>query len=371
VAVSVSTAFLLSVLSASAVALVQAQRAARSAERERVVKEFVADVFRINSRVNPVNAALRPASPVSLLEGGAQLIQQRFAGQPDMQAELFAVVGGVFSDMGAYKLAADYSTHRIEALNLSHADNIEQAKALLVLAQALYQGGKYADAEVRLRRVMELAKDDMPVRLDALVVLARLFIGQERLQEAEQVVKELESQVKVGVTAPIVQAWTLFNRAVLLDSQNHFDQSLPLLKQAITQALNAEGSLSLSAVDMRLHAAGMLRQKFNFKLAREYFDAADKALRELGGAHELRADYRSALFAYFLFGYSAISGTEATNEMLKYRARLVANSGPIRRHWAAAVRVQLQHLQEGVRWGRQREGIAAGPRLGFDGCRAS
>jgi serine/threonine protein kinase len=329
VAVSATSAVLIAVISGSAVAVVQAQKAARSAEREQVVREFVADVFRVNSRVNPVNAAMRPATPARLLEDGAELIQQRFKGQPDMQAELFGVVGGVFSDMGAYKLAAEYATHQIEAMNLLPADNLAQARALLGLAQALYLAGRYADAEVRLRRVLELTQTELAVRLDALVLMARLHLIQEHRKEADLVVQQLESQVKAGAASPTVKAWTLFTRADLLDSGNHFDQALPMLKTAIEQALSAEGPLSLSAVAMRMSTAEMLAQKFNFQSAREHFAAAEKALRELGGVHELRADYRSATFAYFLWGYSAISADEAIAEMLKSRARLAANGGPI------------------------------------------
>jgi tetratricopeptide (TPR) repeat protein len=329
VGVSAVTAVLIAVLSGSAVALVQAQRAARASERERVVREFVADVFRVNSHVNPVNAAMRPASPVSLLEGGAQLIQQRFSGQPDMQAELFGVVGGVFSDMGAYKLAVDYSVRKIEALSLMRADDIEQARALLTLAQALFDGRRYVDAELRLRRAIALARNDLPLRLDALAMLAHLQLDQEHLKEAQATTQELESQVKAGVASPLVRAWTMFVRAALLESQNHFDQALPLYRQAINLALGAEGPLSLAAIAMRFEFTDSLVKQFNFKLARETHDDADKALRQLGGAHEIRANARSASFAYFLWGYSAISATEATAQMQRSRASLTATELPV------------------------------------------
>jgi serine/threonine-protein kinase len=329
VGVSAVTAVLIAVLSGSAVALVQAQRAARASERERMVREFVADVFRINARVNPVNAAMRPASPVSLLEGGAQLIQQRFAGQPDMQAELFAVVGGVFSDMGAYKLAADYSTHRIEALNLSHADNLEQARALLTLAQALFDNHKYADAEVRLRKVLDMSKDELPLRLDALVLLTRLQLGLEHLKEAQAAQQALETQVKGGSASPIVKAWSVFLQASILERQNHFEQTLPLYQQAIDQAQIAEGPLSTTAISMRLPAAFRIMQHANYKLARQYFDEAEKALRQLGGAHEVRASFEAAEFTTNLFSYASITPSEAIDQISHDRALLAASNLPI------------------------------------------
>lgn len=345
VAVSAGSAVLVAVLSASAVAVVQAQRAAQSAERERVVREFVADVFRVNSRVNPSNAAMRPASPVKLLEVGAQLIQQRFRGQPDMQAELFGVVGGVFSDMGAYKLSVDYSVRKIEALNLMRASDAEQARALLTLAQALADDRRYADAELRLRRAIELAQHDVTLRLNALTLLARLQLMQEHLKQAEETTRELESQVKAGVASPLVQAWTVFDRAAILESQNHFDQALPLYQQAINLALGAEGPLSLAAIAMRFEVSESIVKQFNFQLARETHAAADKALRELGGAHEIRANYRSALFTYFLWGYSGMSATEATNQMLRSRASLLATEVPVPDWFVPKIDMRLAAIQ--------------------------
>lgn len=329
VGVSAVTAVLIAVLSGSAVALVQAQRAARASERERVVKEFVADVFRINSHVNPANAAMRPASPVSLLEGGAQLIQQRFAGQPDMQAELFGVVGGLFSDMGAYKLAADYSMHRIEAMNLSHADNVEQAKALLILAQALFDNHKYLDAEVRLHEVLELSKNELPVRLNAMVLLTRLQLGLEHLKEAQFAEQELETQIKDGVASPIVKAWSVFLKASILERQNHFEQTLPLYQQAIDQALIAEGPLSTTAISMRNIAIFRLIQHEKLKQAREYFNEADKALRQLGGVHEVRASLVSAAYYSDLYSYGALSAKEAVQRLSNEREKLAASSLPV------------------------------------------
>jgi tetratricopeptide (TPR) repeat protein len=345
VGVSAVTAVLIAVLSGSAVALVQAQHAARASERERVVREFVADVFRVNSRVNPVNAAMRPESPVKLLEGGAQLIQQRFRGQPDMQAELFGVVGGVFSDMGAYKLAADYSVRKIEALNLMPADDIEQARALLALAQALLNDRRYVDAVLRLRRAIELARNEQALRLDAMALLARLQLMQEHLKEAQATAQELESQVKAGKASPLVQAWTVFIRAAILESQNHYEQAQPLYRQAIHLAVAAEGPLSLAAIAMRFEFTESLVKQFNFKLARETYAEADKALRELGGAHEIRANYRSAMFAYFLWGYSAISATEATEQMQRGRASLSATVVPVPDWFIPKIDMRLAAIQ--------------------------
>ncbi len=331
VSVSAAAAVLVAVLGGSGVAVLQAQRATRSAERERVVKEFVADVFRVNSRVDPNNAALRPASTQALLEGGAQLIQQRFAGQPELQAELYGVVGGVFSDMGAYKLAADYATKRVEALVLLRADRNEQAKALIALGQALFDEGKFSDAEPRARRAVEVSRRAGEVRLDALVLLAK---SQSALQHHDTValtLDELEAELTGrGTKASAARAWAMALRARELVVRNRFDEALPMYERAIETALLAEGPLSTTAIAMRLSLAQRLAETPYADQAQAPFDAALSAMHKLGGAHEIRAAFASAAFAFTRYiNFRQIKPTEAIAVIERSCALLMASNLPI------------------------------------------
>jgi eukaryotic-like serine/threonine-protein kinase len=331
VGVSAVAAVLVAVLTGSGVAVLQAQRATRSAERERVVKEFVADVFRVNSRVDPNNAALRPTSTQALLEGGAQLIQQRFTGQPELQAELYGVVGGVFSDMGAYKLAADYATKRIEALVLLRADRNEQAKALIALGQALFDEGKFSDAEPRARRAAELSQREADVHLDALVLLAK---SQSALQHHDTValaLDELEAELtRRGTKASAVRAWAMALRARELVVRNKFDEALPMYHQAIVMALLADGPLSTAAIAIQLSLARRLADTPYAVLAQIHFDAALLAMHKLGGAHEIRAAFASAEFAFKRYiSFRQIKPTEAIAVIERSRELLMSSNLPI------------------------------------------
>lgn len=331
VGVSAAAAVLVAVLTGSGVAVVQAQRAARSAERERVVKEFVADVFRVNSRVDPKNAAVRPASTQALIEGGAQLIQQRFAGQPELQAELFGVVGGVFSDMGAYKLAADYATRRSEALATLRADPIDQARALLALGQALFDDRRYADAEPRARRALDLAGRGTPTSLGALVLLGRIQDAQSHRDALTATVKQLDEQLAMQATGPTsVLAWVTFLHAREVTYRNHFDEAIPMYQRAIDLALASEGPTSLTAVAVRLKLANRLAQTTFIDQAQSHFDAATAALRQLGGAHDVRAAFEAATFAERRrVGFHQISAADALAVLEHSRAELAGSNLPI------------------------------------------
>jgi serine/threonine-protein kinase len=67
-------AIAMAVLSGTAISIVQAKRANDAAERARVVKEFVVDVFRVNERGQTGNRELRQLPAELLLERGARLI---------------------------------------------------------------------------------------------------------------------------------------------------------------------------------------------------------------------------------------------------------------------------------------------------------
>jgi serine/threonine protein kinase len=340
--VTAVAAVLLAVLSGSGVALVQAQRAARSAERERVVKAFVTDVFRINSQVDPKNAALRPASPQSLLEGGAQLIQQRFSGEPELQAELFGVVGGVFSDMGAYKQAADYATKRIEVLTLLRAEKTEQAKALLALGKALLDDERFRDAEPRIRRAREMAGKDATMTADATLSLSRTQFYVGNWVAASSTLSEAEAMLARSSPGPsTARAWATSVRANLLFADNRLDEAIPVYQQAIDIALASEGPLSLTAIDIELDISLWLSQTAHSDLARRYFDAAVSALRKLGGAHEARAAYVNARFAERLGNSGGISASQAIAALESSRASLTSMRLPIPEWWLPRINFWL------------------------------
>ena len=297
--VSASAAVLVAVLTGSGVAVVQAQRAAQSAERERVVKAFVSDVFRVGSRADARNTALRPSSPQALIEGGAQLIQQRFAGQPELQAELFAVVGGIFSDMGAYRLAAEYSTRQVETLATFRAVADEQARALLALAQALVDDQRFADAEPRIRRVLQQVGADTPLGTEARVLLALVQFELGRIDECRATLEAADTTLKtLGGKPTLGHAKALFVHGRLLRRQNRAEESYVVMQRAVDIALNVEGRLSTTAIAIRLEMAHFRAASTRDDLAQAAFAPAVAALHELGGAHEARALVAEGEFAW-------------------------------------------------------------------------
>jgi hypothetical protein len=331
VGVTAVTAVLVAVLTGSGVAVVQAQRAARSAERERVVKDFVADVFRMNVGAGVHSPADSSGSPKALLDGGAKLIQRRFSGQPELQAELYAVVGEVFSDMGAHRTAADYATHRVEALTALKSDELEQSRALLQLALSQFKDRRFADAELRVRRALEISAADRRMRLDALVLLARIQDRASHHEALKNTLRDIEQLSSANDPADaMARAWALAIHAAENMRDNRFDLGVEQLESAIELALQTEGPTSLAAVDMRLRLGWSRTEWGSEDKGRAIYGAALSTLRSLGGAHAIRAAKEWASFEgqMYLTSGTARAGP-ALSALSSALAEMQASSLPI------------------------------------------
>ncbi|MFO1329826.1 MAG: serine/threonine-protein kinase [Rubrivivax sp.] len=159
-------AVLLAVGGGAAVSVQQLHQAAKAAERERVVKALVTELFR---KSGGQGDAGRPASE-TLLENGAELIASRFENQPDLQAELFGTVAAVYQDMGAPQQAADYAERRLALLPAS--DLRQRYEALMALARAAVDDRDLVKAARAAADAEAIAASDLD-RIDAAVLQAR------------------------------------------------------------------------------------------------------------------------------------------------------------------------------------------------------
>jgi serine/threonine protein kinase len=318
----------------------QSQRAARAAERERLIKAFVTDVFRSYSRPDPGQTAPRGASPQTIIDGSARLIEARFKDQPELQADLYGVVGSVFSDMGAYRLAADYATRRVATLERATADRLERARALTILAQTLFDDERIAEARARCEEALALTAADPVLDANAQVLLARALIEQGKVEAALATLTRLDkvdavpaaaSPAPAQQPATTARAWARAARARMLVIQNRQDDAIPVYDQAIAMALAAEGRLSTTAIMIRLYVANVLAETLTYATrAQAFHDPAIAALHELGGAHEVRAAFESARFVALR---NQLVGVESTEQILtalqNSRAQLTSTPFPL------------------------------------------
>ena len=284
VAFGATGAIALAVLGGAGVALVQAQRANAEAERARAVKEFVVDVFKVNERGNPANNELRQLPVEQLVARGARLIDIKFAGQPQMQAELYGVVAGLFVDMGSPGLAVEYATRQVDALVAVGADEADQAVALLLLAKTLARDGKLADAQARAERAIGFAASGSMLAVRARLMLAEVLMRRAQYPLASETL-DLADKDRAAHTGSLTieEARVAGLRAELLYRSSDYKKATPLYEHAIETALRVEGPLSPTAVTMRLKYVDLLTESLQAKEAQAQLAAALAAMRASGG----------------------------------------------------------------------------------------
>jgi serine/threonine-protein kinase len=321
-------AVLLAVLGGMGVSIVQASRANEAAERARMVKEFVIDVFKVREHGKPAHAALRQLPVELLLERSGKLIETRFKGQPQLQAELYGVVGGIFAGMGANESAARYATRQLESQVALGASAAEQAQATLLLAQALLAQGRPGDAKSMAQNALALAGSDPLLGPKIRLLLAHLLFQQGRQDEGLRMLEEAVRDMngKPGLAVEAARAKTM--RASLLVVEGRFDEARPLYVSAIEQTIEAEGPLSPTAIDIRLLMAGNLALQHRHGEARALREAALAALRAGGGAGEVRAALEESDIDTTLFLMRQIRFDEAQAALERNRATIAAR-GPL------------------------------------------
>jgi len=272
----------------SGLALTQAHRAEREAQRASIVKEFVVDIFKANDN----GREMREMPAEVLLERGARLIEQRFAGQADMQAELYGVVTRILLDLGAAQQAVDYGQRHLTALKAS-GGSIDSARARgeLLLAQALYEDNRLADARNHAQEAFKAApRGDTDLAAQARLRIAAAFIEDRQHDAAAAELTQVEALLAAAPKAPpALKAQAQFERARILADTNRFDAAKPLLAQAIATAGTDTDAGSRTGARMRMVLAGYLSERGEHKEASAAYEAAFAAMRASGGPDDIGA----------------------------------------------------------------------------------
>ncbi|WP_395701550.1 protein kinase domain-containing protein [Aquabacterium sp.] len=320
VGVSAVSAVLVAVLAGSSVAVVQARRAAEEAERARVVKDFVTEVFRVNTGTDAQSAQARQLPAEQLLARGAKLIDSRFPQQPAMRAEMLGVVGGIYAQMGAFRLAADFTKRQLDVLERLNAERGERVGVILRLAEAMLNDRATVAAQKYVEDALRLADGDGPLSYDALVMLLRCQAQAGQLEAARMTLRRAQQlEQQVDVSGHVSRAWAQAAQAELLANQNHAEEAIAAYDQAIGYAGRTQGTGGLAATEIRLRAAYHLMSLNRWGEARARYEPALSALRALGQAGETRALVQEVLNETMLAMYGrqpAVSTADRIGRLL-------------------------------------------------------
>lgn len=138
---------------ALAAALWQARAAAREARKAQAVTEFLTSIFTIS---DPSESRGEAVTAREILDRGSRRIETELGSQPDLEADMFGIVSGVYRGLGLYKQSETFSRKALESQRALHGS--DDARALSAAARwgrSQWDNGDYDGAEKTLRAVLE------------------------------------------------------------------------------------------------------------------------------------------------------------------------------------------------------------------------
>jgi serine/threonine-protein kinase len=265
----------------------QARSASRQATRADAVRQFVVELFQVS---DPDQSRGDSITARALLDRGVERLDTDLAAQPELRAEMLAVLGGIYQRLGAYDRARPLLEQalalREAQLGPRHADAVRSAANL---ASLLFDQGEYPRAESLARRALAARRTGRNPG-DTLVAksmtdLAAILSLQGRHEEAESLYRTGLAIDRARGT-PALVASDLGNLSVNLWRGGKYAEAIPLAEEALALRRELHGGEHTDVAVSLLNLATILQ-------ANGEFDRSEQLLREclsmrrklLGDAH--------------------------------------------------------------------------------------
>jgi len=231
-------------------------RAEKETQKAKAVEGYLGNVFGAADPFAPA-ALRREVTARALLDRGAAQIDAVLPAQPDVQAELRAVLGRVYISLGVFDKAAALLERSLEQRrSLYGAQHVAVAESMDLLGEALAGQDQFDRAEALLREAL---------------AQRRALLGSTNSATAE----------------------TIDHLAVLMRKRNNYQAAEPLLREAlaIRRALHGPDSIEVASA---LNDLGVLLY------VKGNYDEAERLYREALAIHERRAEENNPVTAQVL-----------------------------------------------------------------------
>ncbi len=263
--------------------------AVRESARAREVTSFLASVFQ---QADPLESGGETITARELLDRGAQRVASDLESQPEVQAEMMLLLGGIYGDLGLFDRAEPLLDRgRGRLAELLGPEHLDATIAERRWGRLLMQRGKLQAADVALTRVLEaqqraLGADDLEVA-ETISVLGGVRHSLGKLDEAAALHRQaLAIHRKHHGGEHLAVAVDLSNLGSVLSDKGDLDGAEPLLRDSLAlreKLLSAEHPTLAPAH----HTLGRLlatRGKFE-EAERSLQRALELRRRALGDSH--------------------------------------------------------------------------------------
>ena len=267
-------------------------RAETEAQKTRAVEEYLVSVFDVSDPYARPNPDGSEVSARALLDRGAARVDSVLARQPDVQAELRAVLGRVYASLGLYDRAAPLLQRSLEQRRTLYGPrHATVAAAMDQLGEVLGDQNNFQQAEPLLREALALRRSLLG-NADSLTAqsinhLATLLQERSDYPAADSLFREALaiSQAVYGADHENT-ARSMNDLAVLLYLKGQYDDAESFYRQALDVYRRRVGEDNVETAETLQNLANVYEEKGKFAEAESIYRRSLAIKRKvLGNAH--------------------------------------------------------------------------------------
>ncbi len=264
-------------------------RANREAEAKGRVSEFLTELFEVS---DPGEARGNSITARELLDRGAAKIEEELAEDPELQAELMDVMGGVYTSLGLYPESQPLLERALESrrrfLGPEHPKTLETLASLGILFK---KQSRFAQAEAIYRELLELRQrtlgPDDSKTLSVMNNLGNVLKQQGRTEEATPLLEAtLDGFRSLRGDDHLHTLIAANNLASAYHEQGRYGDAEPILREAVEGFGTQLGENHPHTLLTSMNLANLYeRQGQHARAESLYEDTIERSRRVLGEDH--------------------------------------------------------------------------------------
>jgi serine/threonine-protein kinase len=236
VAVGVAAIAAVLVIGTSVALAIQSAIAARERDKAQQVASLLVSVFEV---VDPSEARGAQVTAREVLDRGVERVERGLSEQPDVQADLLAVLGRVYRNLGLYDRASGLMGRAADLFaKVGGGSSVSATDARSRLGELQYLKGAYKEAEATLREALavqerEFGGDNAAVAT-TLNHLGKVLQASGRVDEAEPVLRRaLDVSRRAHGASHAEVAEALSNLGAVMFVRGRLGDAEPLFRDAL------------------------------------------------------------------------------------------------------------------------------------------
>ncbi len=264
-------------------------RANREAETSKRVSQFMASMFKV---ADPHQARGNTITAREILDKASKDIHTGLAKDPEVQAQMMHLMGGVYDNLGLYPQAQSLFADAVEIRKrVLGPENSDTLKSMHGLCRPLREQGQYAEAEKLQRDTLDIERrvlgNENPETLASVAELAIILDNEARYPEAEKLAQEaLDTNRRIlGVEDDQTQ-WAMIILASIFADEGRLADAEKLYREALDvrrRVFGPDQPDTLSVMDG--YATTLAMEHHNDEAEKMLRETLDIRRRVLGSEH--------------------------------------------------------------------------------------